>query len=69
MIVKAKSRWKRIHFKCSPFDESNVSPYLKTNKVSFNHTFAISFNLNMVNNPYAHTDLLLKWNNEVRYQN
>ena len=24
-----KSRWNRVHFKCSPFDASNVSPYFK----------------------------------------
>jgi len=35
MIVYAKSRWNRIHFKCSPFDASNVSPYLKSNKFKF----------------------------------
>ena len=29
MIVHVKSRWNRIHFTCSAFDTSNVSPYLK----------------------------------------
>jgi len=29
MIVYGKSRWNRIHFKCSHFEASNVSPYLK----------------------------------------
>jgi len=29
MIVYVKSRWNRIHFTCSAFDTSNVSPYLK----------------------------------------
>ena len=28
MIVYGKSHWNRIHFKCSLFDASNVSPYL-----------------------------------------
>ena len=29
MIVYAKSRWNRIRFNVSPFDASNISPYLK----------------------------------------
>ena len=29
MIVSMESRWNRIHFNFSPFDTSNVSPYLK----------------------------------------
>ena len=38
MIVHVKSRWNIIHFKVSPFDMSNVSPYLKqTLKFQFPH--------------------------------
>ena len=29
MIIYGKSCWNRIHFKCSPFDSSNIFPYLK----------------------------------------
>ena len=29
MIIYGKSCWNRIHFKFSPFDARNVSPYLK----------------------------------------